>query len=123
MTTAATSDDSGHASPSIDGVVKSFTILKIGTSVTSSSSAAAFNLHDDPTLHDAYPIASGSSSSMTAAGGGFGAESELSTDSSLGPDPAVRDALKSTKERLFVLKLGEEMEVLIQDQRCVGDHL
>lgn len=33
------------------------------------------------------------------------------------PDSAIIDALKSAKERLFVLKLGEQMESLIQDRR------
>lgn len=35
------------------------------------------------------------------------------------PDPAIIDALKNAKERLFVLKLGEGMESLI-DQRRYG---
>jgi hypothetical protein len=33
------------------------------------------------------------------------------------PDSAIIDALKNAKERLFVLKLGEQMEFLIQDRR------
>ena len=33
------------------------------------------------------------------------------------PDSAIIDALKSAKERLFVLKLGEQMESLILDRR------
>ena len=72
-----------------------------------SESSTAVN-YDDPAQDD-YSSAVASSSSVV------GIESEAD-----GPDPAVRDALKSSKERIYVLKLGEDMESLIQQQRFVS---
>lgn len=45
--------------------------------------------------------------------------SSPSNESPEAPDPAIIDALKNAKERLFVLKLGENMETLIDQRRYV----
>ncbi|KAG8928884.1 hypothetical protein FRC02_006255 [Tulasnella sp. 418] len=43
----------------------------------------------------------------------------LSESTEPDPDPAIIDALKNPKERLFVLKLGESMESLIAERTSV----
>ncbi len=42
---------------------------------------------------------------------------ESQTDASAGADPQILEALKSGKDRIFVLKLGEQMEALIQERK------
>lgn len=39
------------------------------------------------------------------------------TEETDAPDPAIVDALRNAKERLFVLKLGENMENLVEQRR------
>ncbi|KZT10162.1 uncharacterized protein LAESUDRAFT_694804 [Laetiporus sulphureus 93-53] len=59
----------------------------------------------------------GSPDENTAASSSNAADSSSgSTDASTGPDPQIIEALRS-KDRLYVLKLGEQMESLINERR------
>jgi hypothetical protein len=85
------------------------------TGVQAASSITAAHYHMTESLSSVkYEDTNGSEHASAIASSSFGME-----DRSEVPDPAIIDALKNSKERLFVLRLGEEMELFIQDRGCV----
>lgn len=62
--------------------------------------------------NQSYDASSGNDFTSTVA-----SSSSPSSESPEAPDPAIVDALKNAKERLFVLKLGENMESLIDHRK------
>ncbi len=95
-------------SPSIAirGVGASSDLTQAQRILTSHQPRPAQPLHSTPEIGVGIDPHTDASPSMTTVND----ESEV-------PDGAIIDALKSAKERLFVLRIGEQMEILIQERR------
>ncbi len=103
-----------------------------GDAATASTSMSAPDIHSERSL-SVSPIAaspsfnpSSSSSSLNtkpeASPGALHAMEASPTASMLSdvePDAQILEALRS-KDRIYVLKLGEQMEALIKERRCVS---
>lgn len=103
------SPPSSHEVISSARVSENLVILPVSPDPTPQLAPALENipLHS-PSRSDFEPFAESESTSATA-----------HTPPILGVDPQIVEALKS-KERLYVLKLGEQMESLINDRRHVS---
>lgn len=106
-----------------------------GDQATASTSASAPEIHTERSL-SASPIAASPSYNPASSTSSLGAKQESSLSSNvLGamepsatasaqadaepPDPQILEALRN-KDRIYVLKLGEQMETLIRERGCVS---
>jgi heme-binding NEAT domain protein len=93
------------------GLVASSNEQPIVPRIHSSSSRAPHSQDPSPTPYETSSV--NDFSSVVAS------SSSTFTEETEAPDPAIVDALRNAKERLFVLKLGEDMENLIDQRRQV----
>ena len=93
------------------GLVASSNEQPIVPRILSSSSRIS---HSQDTSAASYENSSANDLSSIVASSSF-----TSNEESEAPDPAIVDALRNAKERLFVLKLGENMENIIDQRRRV----
>jgi len=93
------------------GLVASSSEQPVVPRILSTSSRTPHPQDMPPTFYEA--------SSLNDLGPATASSSSTLNEEPEAPDPAIVDALRNAKERLFVLKLGESMENLVEQRRRV----